>query len=322
MVLRIFLLLLLVQAAPVWSKSASEPNLSPTLEEFRAQCRLNRQGAAEFRLAQAPDRDDFIPLRALEASQSRFSFERFVSAMHKDLRKNPVTFFGNGGGWVFEFDQGRSMLPLHKTVTGIYYRGKVHIVDGHHKALSSLFLGAETIPVHLLDDWSGLEPDEFARQMESHHYSYFRNSRGARMRPRDLCDLIDDGNLQLARYLFRKVDVWFEGEKFDVLHTSGSKYPILLKINDDIPYFEFEIADALRREGVDFDPRRTDVDVGKGERKKYLKILTSKVRRGGSRLSQVLLLDRPTRVAKLQVEQIIESYIREHGCESLLSRSL
>jgi len=231
---------LLVLAPAIFARTASAPPPNPDQAQFAFYCLTHRTGAAEFLLPKAPQGISFVPTAALEASQSRYSFERFVSALKKDLRNSPDAYvdpFANV--WRFGHDEGRSLLPIHKTITGVFYRGRVHIVDGHHKALSSVYLGAKTIPVSVIGDWSHLSETEFDAEMEKNHYSYFRNYRGARMKRRDLCDLVDDGNLQLARFLFRKIDVKFDGENFNVLKTSGSELPIMLKINDDIPFFYF-----------------------------------------------------------------------------------
>ncbi len=75
MLLRFLWLSLLVQLATTsWAKQSSALNLSPSLAEFSQICRFHRQGAAEFHIAEAPAKDEFVPLAALEASSgSRLS---------------------------------------------------------------------------------------------------------------------------------------------------------------------------------------------------------------------------------------------------------
>lgn len=313
--------IMLLGASPAaFAKPTSGPPADPTREDFLEYCRAHSAGA-EVVVFNSAARHAFYPLKALVASQGRYSFERFKSALKKDLKKTPTKYDAKNAQWSFAYDQGRSMLPLSKTITGVFYRGKIHVIDGHHKVLSSLYLGGLTIPVHLVGDWSDLSPQEFVAQMQSQHYSYFRDSLGKPIPHRHWCDLIDDANLQLARFLFRKVEIEYSNERLKIIDTSGSEFPIMLKINDDIPFFEFEVADTLRRHGVDFDPRRSDDDIGRKERQAYLDILASEATRTDSRLAEVLLLARPTRAARLDVRQILESYISENGCESLLVRS-
>lgn len=275
---------------------------------FRSVCRNHRQGAQDF-IVEAPEVgvETFFPLLALEATQTRFSFSRFNSSMAKALRQEPHGL---------SHDHGRSLYGLNKKLRAVFYRGKLYIIDGHHRALISTYLGAQTAPVQIVDDLSHLDFEQFRQVMTLRGWADWRDWKNRPMEPIDLCEMENDPNFMLARLIIRRVSVEIAEGAFKIQRSSGAKVAVAIKINGDIPFFENHIADALRDGGIEFQDDLEEDEFNKKELEQFLDILKSKAQNHLSPLNKVLLLDKPRPVAKLPLEQVVLKHLRQHtSCE-------
>jgi hypothetical protein len=297
----------------------AKPSAEPDLRDFFKICREHRQPSATV-AAPAVGVTKYFPTSVIEGTQSRFSFDRFLDTLRKAQKSTGLSYSDRDNAWFFTNNRGLSAYGLEKRLTGIFYRGRIYIVDGHHRALVTLYTGAQTVPVRILDDLSRLNRGQFFTYLREHRLSYFRNYRGLETDPIDICDMADDPNYQLARFLIRRVDVAYVNGHFEVSNDRGAKMPIAIKINQDIPYFENEIADALHRAGVIFDPIRDKKDLSYEELDEYLAILKRAARNESSSLNRILLLDRPTPVAEIKLKVSILEHFAKFGCEDLLTK--
>ena len=137
--------------------------------------------------------------------------------------------------------------------------GKVYLVDGHHKALLSLYFRATDIPVKIIADWSSTEESpldeaEFRHRMVQQFYAYPNDAEGE---PVDhfyeINQLQDEPNLYLARLLIQKVKTTISLESMQLLEVSGSNRPLILKLNEGLPFIEFYIAALLKKYGIMYD---------------------------------------------------------------------
>jgi hypothetical protein len=313
-------LLAFVLFIATWSSLALErPPLQPELSDLRRFCHLHRT-LNKIKGIDSPEvgQIGFFPPSVLMATQSRFSFSRWSNSLEKVVRQNDRTF-ANKKRWQLPHDHGRSVYGFDKRIHGVFYRGYIYIIDGHHRALVSTYLGSETLPVEVVADWSRLySPKQFRRELESRGLAYWQDHSGLRSEALDLCELIDDPNLQLARYLIHRVNVDLQFGNFSISKKSGAERPLLLKINQDIPFLEFLVADALRRAGVQFNVRRQESDLRRGELKEYLAILREAAKDPSSPLNRVLLLDSPKDVRKLDLRALILRHLKQNECAALL----
>lgn len=297
------LLLILALSLTAWAG----PDYNPKKSHFRKICREHRAGAADF-YVEAPEAGmkSYFPILAFEATQTRFSFSRFLHSLAKVARAEDGEM---------NYDRGRSLYGMEKKVRAVHYRGKLYVIDGHHRLLISTYLGAKTIATEIVDDFSDLSPAKFRAKMERKGYSYWRNFRNQPVEPVDLCDMDDDANFQLARLLILRVDAKIQSGELTIGNPRGPDRPIAVKINSDIPFLEIHIADALRRGDVEYDDSRPEDDFSKEELQEYADILQGKARAKSSPLAKVLLLDKPRDVAKLDLEQIVFNHMRHKSCE-------
>lgn len=300
-----FLLLLLLSVS-TWAK----PSLTPSLDEFREICRSRRSESLDFTI-RAPEKGmhDFFPVAALDGTQNFFSHARFTHSLGKAIAEE---------GQALSHDDKKSMYGFNKKIKAVFYRGRLHIVDGHHRALISIYWGAKTLPVEILDVFPDrLSPRAFRRIMTRRGWGKWRDAFGQVLTPVDLCDMENDPNLQFARLVIRRVSVALQSGRLTIKKSKGAKIAIAIKINSDVPFFEFLIADALTRAGFVFDDRRTEEDLSFEELERALEILQADARLDSSPLKQLLLLDRPQDVAK-HLEEIVFTHLREKACEHQL----
>lgn len=300
------------------------PSRSPDLGEFMLYCREHRRLNNDLRLA-APKVGAiaFFPTWALDSNQGRFSWASVQRKLSKGFEFETDAYVDKKQDqWIFSHDRSRSFYPARKHIRGIFYRGRIFIIDGHHRALISTYLGADTIPVQIVGDLSErFSPKELGEYLGRKNLSYNRNSRGRATEPVDLCEMVDDPNLELARILLTRVDVQFSRGRLNIENVRGKKWTIGAKTDEDIPFLEFEVADSLRRAGVKWNDDYSD-DLGKSKLKKFLRILEASARNSKSRLSEVLLFERPSRVAKMDLHELLLPHLINIGCEQALRERL
>lgn len=293
----------------------SAPSPSPSWEEYLHYCREHRQAQSGQRVAKPKiGKIQYIPLGAIQASQSRFSFDRLQETLNKTIYEEEGAY-RKKKKWRFAHDKGQSPFAPDQHGYGIFYRGQVYLNDGHHHTLISLYLGAKTMPITIVADWSDLGEKEFLSRMESHRFSYLHDAWGRPAGPLDLCDMVDDPNLFLARRIIRRVEAGFDYGRFTIYKSRGADVPIAIKVNGDIPFYEFEIADALRRAGVYVDGKYKP---SKADLKKYSRILRAERELNNSRLKDMLLLKKPTALDKLDLKMLILEHLARKSCEQEL----
>ena len=302
-----YFLLPIMMSLSAWARQ----DLKPDFDVFLESCRSHRQQASSYEL-EPPElgMETYFPTLALQASQSRFSYKKLLSALKKATKEEP-------GG--LSFDNKRSLYGMKKKIKAAFYRGKLYIVDGHHRAMISTYLRAETIPVKIVGVFNdSMDPQEFMDEMESRGWAYWRDAYGVSTGHFDLCDMVNDPNLQLARLLIRRVTVTLENGHLKLSDSRGADVSLAVKINSDIPFFEFHIADALTRAGIRFDDTRKESDFSMDELRSYLQILQAEAKLPGAILQKVLLLDRPREEEDLHLEKIVIKHLQEDTCEGSL----
>ena len=283
------------------------PICNPSRPDFYRTCAEHRQTLVHATLnAGAIGQVAYYPATALERTQSTFSFDRLLKALGALIDEGkiqPDEFLAN---------IGQAVYPPDRYISGVFYKGRIYIVDGHHRALLTTYLGATTIPVKVLSDWSGQSTIEFFARLEREQLSSFRGLNGEALGPGPFCEMIDDPMLLLARKLLLRVDLNFDETRgeVEILRTRGAKVPIAFKINRDVPFYEQEIAWRLREAGETW--VKGD-EIENADRQRYLAVLKSK--RDNSRLRQVLLLDQPTPVAELKITELLKIHFKRHRCE-------
>lgn len=308
MILR--LLVLVLSTPSIWAKSLELPK---NVGELRARCQAVRTLAPVLPLA-APTQGEIlsVSVSSIDAGQTRFSFQRVQNNFAKLLKKN--------GENVRPYDRGQSAFPPdYRKIKGVYFNGRIRLVDGHHHALAAIFAGSTTLPVEIVADVSHIPPHFLNQHLWQNGYAYPLSASGSWERIPDLCELGEDSYLNFAQFLMQRVKVQRVDGQWEVLSAKGAELAILLKLNSDIPFLELEVADALHRGGYGAkDPN--EPQISRGELIKILKILHQQA--PNSRLQYALLLPRPMEFRKKKYRDLIEAHLRKpNPCAHFLSET-
>ncbi|OGQ93800.1 MAG: hypothetical protein A2284_03430 [Deltaproteobacteria bacterium RIFOXYA12_FULL_61_11] len=205
----------------------------------------------------------FVPMADLYPSQVRFSFKNIAKIL--DYIKNPdsnrfgVTFrefastngFMDFGYWEFQYCGGKSLHPEEETEQVVIGPGnRLHLLDGHHGMLVSLYLGAQYRPVRIVEDLSRLDEEDFWNEMERRGWALLEGLDGTRRIPNRWDELEDD----VFRYFATKLGGVLEHTKptqpASPARYHGPALPVWVKVDDGIPFIEFYVGDVLRRQGL------------------------------------------------------------------------
>lgn len=241
----------------------AQAQLSPSLDDFRRVCRERRKTAPYFTMA-TPEigRLISVPTLTLMGNQGRFCFSNFV----KKLNAN---------------DPG--------PIRGIFYAGRVYIVDGHHRALAATYKGLVEVQMIISEDLTAqLTPHQFEQYMADHSYSYFRDSDGNPTARVDLCEMLDDPLLNLARKLVTKKKLEYADGEYRIVRVKGQAVFFMVK-SEGVRYLELYVADALRRARIEWDQERSQT-LTPEETLQYSQIILQAIHQPGSKLGEILLL--------------------------------
>lgn len=303
-------------------RSAIPPR--PDLETFRKICREHRAQASNF-LIDAPEVGtvDYFPTYAIEGNQSEFSLESMNRKLTKTLDKEHLATGEDHEPWVLPFpkngtNQNQALYPIAKKIRGIFYRGKIYVVDGHHRALNSIYVGAKLIPVMIVDNLSALTPQEFEDHMDTNYMSYFRSPSGRRLKRVDICEMIDNPLLEFVRQVFERLDFKFEFGRLELSNIRGSEWVIGFKTDEDMAFLEIEMAHALMRGNFSWQPGQPIELHHLAEALEIFK--KDAAERPKSRLSEVLLFDAPMLMAELDLPKLVMRHLEERSCQDKLIR--
>ena len=272
------------------------------LKLLRERCRANRKHLSYDRgYAPTQGQVGFFPLGVFESAQTRFSYRRVVEMILKT---------------------GGKPYGLDKAVPGIVYRGKIYLPDGNHKAYVSHVMNFPYLPARIIEVFDDrVQPAAFRAELSERSLGHFHDFKDRPVPPLDLCDLINDPNLYLARLHLHRVKVDFAHDAPKILDHGRKRRAIVVKINGDRPFLEIKMGDALRRANRHWDDARPDSALSYAEQKKDLAILKREsTLNPKSGLNGILFLDRPRKYPKLGA--LIHAHTTLHGCGPYLSHGV
>jgi hypothetical protein len=192
----------------------------------------------------------FLSIDKIHPGQSRYSSKNTDEKVNKILKEGRATFDETSGTWSYKYDDGRSAYSLDNAVPVVLGPdGMILLVDGHHDVMASLAVGAQSIPVKVIENWTDVPMDTFWTKAANSGYAYLYDLQGQkRLPPTSFKDLVDDPNRYFAAIAARKLN---EGGTME--NSVGTDYPLWIKIGKDIPFIEFKISDLMIKKGLIYD---------------------------------------------------------------------
>lgn len=190
----------------------------------------------------------YLSMETIFPAQLRYSSRNVEEKIQEIVTSSHATWDDTQKKWNFAFDQGNSAFSLEEALPVIKGPHGYVLADGHHHAIASLKLQANTLPVYLLADLSHLSVAEFWEEMELRGWAYLIQLDGTKsLPPNRFEELKDDPNRYFAAITARKY-----AKETSRAESSGAAYPLWIKIGKDTPFIEFRISDALRKEGIEY----------------------------------------------------------------------
>lgn len=149
--------------------------------------------------------------------------------------------------YVGQFENNKSIFSCREALPAIKSPFGYVLIDGHHEVLCSFRMNMQLVPIHIHTDLSHLSEMEFWEAAQKSNLVYLKSIAGNIAHPpRLFTGLEDDPNRYFAALTARKVNTRNQT-------SHGMEYPLWFKIDKDIPFIEFKIADALYKNGFMYD---------------------------------------------------------------------
>lgn len=192
----------------------------------------------------------YVSMEKISPGQLRYSEKNVKEKIKVALTKKYAVAHSSNNTYALQFDAGKSILPLEAALPVILGPHKqLRLVDGHHDFISSLRLGARTVPVTLIANLSHLSETEFWQEAAANNYIYPYNLDGVKIVPLPkqwIFDknngLTDDPNRYFAAIAARKCA---KNAEQKTTESTGAEYPLWVKVGKDVPFIEFMISDRL-----------------------------------------------------------------------------
>lgn len=192
----------------------------------------------------------YVSSDQIHPGQIRYSKDNTAEKVAKLKQKQAAKWQDESNSWKYEHHKGTSVFSKKDALPVVETNFGYVLIDGHHDVMSSLELQAKMIPIKIISDFRHLSKEEFWKMAEEKGLVYLYKINGEKgLPPSSFTNLIDDPNRYFAAITARKYS-----EKHGTTESKGAEHPIWIKINKDIPFIEFKIANALFAKGFVYDP--------------------------------------------------------------------
>lgn len=230
----------------------------------------------------------FISIDKIHPGQTRCSKQNAMDKAKKAMAKKDNMWKHDGKSILSK----KKALPVVKSCFGYV------LIDGHHDVLASLQLNAKEIPIKIITDLSHLSKDEFWDEAEKQKWAYLYSMDGKKSYPpMKFSELTDDPNRYFATITARKYTSNGNGS----FSSKGAEYPLWIKVDKDIPFIEFEIANALYKQNFIYNAEKMGNPPSAEIFEQARKILLESNIRG------LRVLSNKTHYQEINVERLIHS---------------
>lgn len=198
-----------------------------------------------------------VPLAGLILGQDEISIDNIKQKYEDRLGAGDFSVDPSSDAFRLAYDHGRSVVPPSDPISVVKGPSGAVIVDGNHDFILSLNVGAQTIPVEVIEDLSHLTEREFWAEMKLRRRVLFRKTaRQLAKQPPVIQDLVDVPLRFLAGLIAAKVETRIAGHGRRIISVKTPKLisSIWIKENASLPFIEFTIAKVLRAAGLRYDP--------------------------------------------------------------------
>lgn len=223
----------------------------------------------------------YVPIADITPGQVRYAEMNVQEKVANAIAHNNAVKKGNT--YLLKFDNGKSILDQKNALPVLKAKDGYVLLDGHHDLLSSMRLGATTVPIEVTQELKNLsikDPD-FWQKAETQKLVFLYNIKGERVATLPRFDMMeDDPNRFFVTLVLHRCNTENGKVVYDYAVSQdvyGHQTPILIKIDKDIPFLEFYVADLLRAYGVEYNNKQGK-DFGNFQKGNVLVDLAEKAR--------------------------------------------
>jgi hypothetical protein len=193
-------------------------------------------------------RAEYIHYSEIHPAQLSFSGRDVLSKIDEAIQEGHVWKDQATQTWQFKYFQGKSIFPPKKQLSVVKASCGYVLLDGHHKVLASLKLGAHWINVKVVQDLSDMDEDQFWLEAEVKNWADPYTVYGIRAIPPKRFEDMQDDPYRWLPFLLKGV----VPENGDMSKYKGAEYPVWIKMGDGVPFIEFKISKALFKDGIKY----------------------------------------------------------------------
>jgi len=308
------------------------PTLTPTIEQFFVRVEQNYFFTPNLpfaHLRKIIGKTQFLPIDYMRASQVSFGFLTAQDKIERAKEEFGAKWDEEKGRWLFnkDNDHGRSLFPERRNALGVLGPDGIYVVDGHHKILTSLYYGATTYPITLIEDLSvdkngkPYTREEFRALMKERGHLFLTMMDGSEA---DWVPLLhkmtNDPNRFFVTLITMKLKIKIKDGDAKIKEQKGSTNPVIIKIGRDAEFFEFEFAKRLHAAGIHYDDA-WGKNPPLGFIEKAAEILWQMRETGDPFLNDVLMFPVPMDISKEDLEKILNEFLKgkSHVCQTLMT---
>lgn len=189
---------------------------------------------------------EYVHYSQIHPAQLSFSSRDVQSKIDEAIEEGNVSWDESSNSWKFKHFQNKSIFPEKKQLSVVKASCGYVLLDGHHKVLASIKLGAHWINIKIVQDVRDMDEDQFWIEAEAKNWADPSTVYGIRAIPPARFEDMHDDPYRWLPFLLKGV-VPANG---DLAKYKGVEYPVWLKVGDGIPFIEFKIAKALFKNGI------------------------------------------------------------------------
>ena len=265
----------------------------------------------------------FLPIANLTPGQSEISVDNVFTKLKQAQEVYKPKWDESKKVWELGFDDGKSLLPKKDASVLIVGPGQILVmVDGHHHAYMSLYLGGHTVPAVIIEDWRKMTLQQFWTKLEAENRVYLKTAPDVLAKsPPTLLDVKDNPNRYFASLLAARAQLEYHKDAIKVVKIKASGDSVWIKVNEGIPFIEFCIAEVLSGGGLKYQQEWADC-VPKESVEKAREVLLKAKFSGKVPLLNNLILLESRETAKAVAEGgdrligLVEGFLQQHGVKS------
>lgn len=299
------------------------PQIPETPEQLQEALRLHRHGLHFEASDYLHEIGDVVQVNTqhLYPGQTSYSFLTVQAKIRDWVESGELVWNDREREWALPYDRGRSAMQ-DRVALGVLTDQGILVLDGHHKIMAAMYLGSRRVPVRLIKDFRRLSRKaSFYSEMQAKGLVFlWRHDRvrDARRPPEYFHEMLDDPNRHFAALITGKLRVKKIKRHYEVLERRGPNSALAVKINRDIPFFEWILARVLREGGFVYDATWSDAHFAK-ELERARQILLNAQQDKDSIMRWIALLQGDQSfydMSNAELEHLVNDHF--HNCRDLL----